>query len=96
MAMQSKMLCDHCCFKPSDAALQSVTQTLTANVVFTTTLNSGGEFGASAIDGDARYLGIAVACPSGSYTALTTRQALTPASWALPGLYSQPQEVKHA
>lgn len=67
---------------------QGVTQTVTANVtngLFTTVLNSGGEFGASAFDGTARWLAMAVRCPNGigSYTALTSRQALTPAPYAL-------------
>lgn len=44
------------------------------------------DFGANAFNGDARYLGIAVACPSGSYTPMSTRQALTPAPYALTAL----------
>jgi hypothetical protein len=55
------------------------------NGLFTVTLNSGGEFGGSAFDGDARWLQVAVRCPagSGSYTTLSPRQALTPAPYTL-------------
>ena len=68
------------------------TQTKTAavaNGLFTT---PDLDFGAGAFDGEARWLAIAVACPSGSsYTALNPRQPLTPAPYALalPGLYTQ-------
>lgn len=57
--------------------------------VFTTTM----DFGINAINGEARWLAIEVRCPAGAgtYSLLTTRQALTPAphALALPGLYSQ-------
>jgi len=57
----------------------------------TATLSSGLftipdlDFGAGAFTGDARWLDISVRCPSGSgsYTALTPRQQLTPAPYAL-------------
>ncbi|GAB4404025.1 MAG: hypothetical protein Kow00123_15630 [Anaerolineales bacterium] len=43
------------------------------------------DFGGSAFQGDARWLGVAVRCPagSGSYTTLSPRQALTAAPYAL-------------
>jgi len=51
------------------------------------------DFGADAFNGQARWLAIGVRCPagSGSYTALSPRQALTPAphALALPGLWTQ-------
>ncbi len=61
-----------------------------ANGLFTVTLNSGGEFGGSAFDGDARWLQVAVRCPagSGSYSTLSPRQALTPAPYALYTVYA--------
>lgn len=50
------------------------------------------DFGAGAFDGNARWLGISVRCPtgSGSYTTLNPRQAVTAAPYALalPGLYT--------
>ncbi len=74
---------------------QGVTQTLAVTVtngLFTTTLNGGNEFGANALTGDARWLAMAVRCPSGvgSYALLNPRQALTPAPIAssIPGLYT--------
>ncbi len=57
--------------------------------LFTTQL----DFGVSAFTGDARWLQIAVRCPSGSgsFATLSPRQALTAAPYALalPGLYTQ-------
>ncbi|NLE61504.1 MAG: hypothetical protein GX616_24395, partial [Planctomycetes bacterium] len=57
-----------------------------ANGLFTTTL----DFGASAFNGEARWLETAVVTPAGggSYIPLTPRQAVTPAPYALalPGL----------
>ncbi len=51
------------------------------------------DFGAGAFNGQARWLEIAVRCPagSGSYTALSPRQGLTPAphALALPGLWTR-------
>lgn len=77
-------------------AQHGITQTVTVNVtngLFTVLLNGGNEFGANAFNGAARWLAIAVRCPTGSggYSALTPRQALTPAPYALalPGLYTQ-------
>ena len=52
------------------------------------------DFGTGAFQGDARWLAIEVRCPAGtgSYTALSPRQALTAAPYALalPGLWTQP------
>ena len=51
------------------------------------------DFGATAINGDARWLAIDVRCPAGSgtYTTLNPRQPLmpTPMALALPGLYTR-------
>jgi hypothetical protein len=50
------------------------------------------DFGSGAFNGEARWLAIAVQCPGDSgYTALSPRQALTPAPYALalPGLWTQ-------
>jgi uncharacterized coiled-coil protein SlyX len=58
------------------------------NGLFTTQI----DFGSNAFTGDARWLAITVACPSGgSYTALNPREALTsaPMALALPGMYTQ-------
>ncbi len=71
-----------------------LTQTASAvtvtNGLFTTVI----DFGAGAINGDARWLQIAVSCPAGgnAFTTLAPRQALTaaPLALALPGLYTQP------
>lgn len=53
------------------------------NGLFTTTLNEAGEFGATAFDGEARYLEIRVSDNGGtSYTTLTPRQSLTAAPYA--------------
>jgi hypothetical protein len=51
------------------------------------------DFGANAFQGDARWLAITVRCPAstGTYVALTPRQAIAPSPYALalPGLYTQ-------
>lgn len=69
---------------------QTKTNVTVTNGVFTIAL----DFGATAFNGDARWLAISVRCPagSGSYTALSPRQSLTPAPYALalPGLWTQP------
>jgi hypothetical protein len=50
---------------------------------FATLVNSGGEFGADAFAGEARWLAISVRCISDpSYTALSPRQPLHPAPYA--------------
>jgi hypothetical protein len=73
----------------SGGAQVGTTQTIPAvsvvNGVFTVVLNSSGEFGPTAFTGDERYLAIAVRCPagSGSFTALTPRQTLSAAPYAL-------------
>ena len=53
--------------------------------IFTAHVNVGGEFGASAFTGQARWLEVAVRCPAGggSYTLLSPRQPLTAAPAAL-------------
>jgi hypothetical protein len=64
--------------------MQTIPAVSVANGVFTVVLNSSGEFGL-AFTGDARYLAIAVRCPtgSGSFTLLTPRQTLSAAPYAL-------------
>lgn len=60
--------------------------------LFTATVNGSGEIGASAFNGDARWLKTAVKCAGdGGVTTLSPLQALTPAPYALalPGLYTQ-------
>src|SRR5205807_2570891 len=53
------------------------------NGLFTVQINNSGQFGASAFDGNARWLQLAVQCASDSgYTALT-RQPITAAPYAL-------------
>lgn len=68
---------------------QSVPNVSVVSGLFTTQL----DFGASIFTGAARWLEISVRCPAGggSYTALTPRQKLTPAPYALalPGLWTQ-------
>jgi len=51
---------------------------------FTASVNSLNEFGASAFNGQARWLQVAVRCPAGggAYTDLSPRQALTAAPYA--------------
>ncbi len=55
------------------------------------------DFGGGAFTGDARWLDIAVRCPTGSgtYSPLTPRQAVTPAPYALalPGLWTQQNDT---
>lgn len=68
---------------------QTATNVSVTNGLFTVPV----DFGTGAFNGEARWLAISVRCPagSGSYTALSPRQALTPAPYALalPGLYTQ-------
>ncbi|MBN2006598.1 MAG: hypothetical protein JXA21_24815 [Anaerolineae bacterium] len=53
------------------------------NGAFTALVNAGGEFGAAAFNGHARWLGIAVRCSGAAdYTPLSPRQALSPAPYA--------------
>lgn len=73
-------------------ATQTIPSVSIANGLFTTTLNTAGEFGANAFNGDARWLAIATQCAGDvSYVALNPRQAVSPApfAFALPGLYTQ-------
>src|SRR5690606_2470188 len=55
------------------------------------------DFGGAALTGDARWLQIAVRCPTGDgdYATLVPRQALTPAPYALalPGLWPQQTDI---
>jgi trimeric autotransporter adhesin len=69
-----------------------VTQTLAAVSVAGGLFTVNIDFGTGAFTGNARWLDIQAACPSGGgYTPLTPRQALTPApmALALPGLWTQ-------
>jgi hypothetical protein len=70
-----------------------VTQTKSAITVTNGLFSTPLDFGASAINGEARSLAMTVRCPAGagSYSPLTPRQPLTPAplALALPGLYTQ-------
>lgn len=52
--------------------------------LFSATVNSGAQFGPTAYNGDARWLAIAVRCPTntGGFTPLTPRQALSPTPYA--------------
>ncbi|MBI4789263.1 MAG: hypothetical protein HY782_19695, partial [Chloroflexi bacterium] len=60
------------------------TQTVSSVPVSNGLFNATVDFGANAFNGEARYLGIAVACPvGGSYTPFASRQALTPAPYAV-------------
>lgn len=82
---------------PSGGTQIGATQTRSnvslTNGLFTVPLN----FGSTAFTGDARWLQITVRCPagSGSYTALSPRQSLTPAPYALalPGLWTQQNSI---
>jgi hypothetical protein len=55
---------------------------------FSVVLNDRGEFGASAFNGEARWLGISVNCGSRNYTDLSPRQLLTSTPYALFSLNS--------
>ena len=65
-------------------ATQTVTGVVVTNGLFTTTVNSGGEFGATGFAGQARWLGVAVRCPTGvgGYQGLTPRTELGVAPFA--------------
>ncbi len=73
-----------------------VTGISVVNGYFSTRVNTGGEFGAAAFNGKARWLQIALKCSGDTtYTNLTPRQALTPAPYALalPGFYTQENAI---
>jgi hypothetical protein len=63
---------------------QTINAVAVSNGLFTVTLNGGGEFGANAFNGEARWLQTSVTCPgdSGAST-LSPRQPITPAPYAL-------------
>ena len=64
-------------------SIQTVTGVSVNAGAFTTKI----DFGTNVFNGDSRWLAISVACPSGgAYTALTTRQELTPAPYALTAM----------
>jgi hypothetical protein len=69
-------------------ATQSKGGIAVGNGLFTVSL----DFGAGVFNGDARWLATSVRCPAGAgnYTAITPRQTLTPAPYALalPGFYT--------
>lgn len=63
---------------------QTVNGVAVSNGQFTVTLNGGGEFGAEAFNGEARWLQISVTCPGDSGAAtLSPRQPITPTPYAL-------------
>lgn len=65
-----------------------------SNGLFTVVLNSAGQFGSSAFNGDARWLQISVTCPGDSgATTLSPRQPITPAPYALVAPGSAYQNV---
>jgi hypothetical protein len=66
-------------------ATQTVGNVAVEDGKFAVLLNGGGEFGDQAFVGDARWLAMSVRCPAGSgaYVALSPRQPLTAAPYAL-------------
>jgi hypothetical protein len=71
---------------------QSITSVSVSNGLFTVQLNGAGQFGASAFNGQGRWVQVAVKCASDpAYITLSPRQPLTPAPYALamPGLRTQ-------
>ncbi len=77
---------------PATGSQMGTTQTITAITVtdglFTASLNGGGEFGAAAFTGQARWLQIAVRCPAGTggYTPLSPRQEVTATPYSIYSL----------
>ncbi len=70
---------------------QTVSSVSVSGGLFTALLNIGNEFGNTAFNGNARWLSIAVRCPTGgAYTPLISRQPLTALPFALPGLRTFP------
>ncbi len=66
---------------------QTVDDVLVSNGLFTVILNAGGEFGAQAFNGEARWLQTSVTCPNdGGPVTLSPRQPVTPAPYALAAL----------
>jgi len=77
-------------------SVSTVTGISVVNGYFSLRVNTGGEFGANAFNGEARWLQIALKCSGdAAYTTLTPRQALTPTPYALalPGFYTQPKAI---
>jgi hypothetical protein len=73
-------------------ATQTLAGVTVSDGLFTVQLNGAGQFGASAFNGQGRWLQTAVKCASDpGYTTLIPRQALTPAPYALalPGLRTE-------
>ena len=65
-------------------ATQTVSEVTVVHGLFTVQLNAAGEFGLAALNGDKRFIEIAVASPSGgAFTRLSPRQELTGAPYAL-------------
>lgn len=63
---------------------QAINGVTVSRGLFTVTLNGGGQFGADAFNGEARWLQINVACPGdGGPITLGPRQPITPAPYAL-------------
>ncbi|HZY46063.1 MAG TPA: hypothetical protein VFF70_15095 [Anaerolineae bacterium] len=70
---------------------QTVSNVSVNRGLFTAQLNVGNQFGDTAFNGEARWLSIAVRCPTGgTYTPLNPRQPLTSLPYALPGLRTFP------
>jgi hypothetical protein len=71
---------------------QSIAAVSVSGGLFTVQLNEAGQFGASAFNGQGRWVQVAVKCASDPvYTTLSPRQPLTPAPYALamPGLRTE-------
>ena len=65
-----------------------------SNGLFTTSVNSGDAFGATAFNGDPRWLQIAAQCAGdGSFTTLSPRESVSPAPYALTSLYTAYKNV---
>lgn len=64
-------------------ATQSISNIIVSEGLFTVQLNDSGQFGPNAFNGQKRYLGISIQCPSSAPpTTLTPRQELTVAPYA--------------
>jgi hypothetical protein len=77
-------------------ATQSIAAVNISGGLFTAQLNGAGEFGASAFNGQGRWVQVAVKCAGDPiFTTLTPRQPLTPAPYALalPGLRTEQNPI---